>query len=116
MDAIQTTLRPSRATARGYTPAYFLSARFNLHRNYAEHYLGKGDLTNRDINHILAAIAPNKRLCLMPPYADTLYNRVQEPPHRRRRRTGRPAEDLAGKNVLVWVPGGSPLPRLAVPL
>lgn len=68
MDAIQDHIAPIKGNcAWGYTPAYFLSAKFNLHRNYAEHYLGKGDLTNRDINHILAAIAPNKRLCLMPP-------------------------------------------------
>ena len=60
MDAIQDHIAPIKGNcAWGYTPAYFLSARFNLHRNYAEHYLGKGDLTNRDINHILAAIAPN---------------------------------------------------------
>ena len=51
MDAIQDHIAPIKgACAWGYTPAYFLSAKFNLHRNYAEHYLGKGDLTNRDIN------------------------------------------------------------------
>ena len=61
MDAIQDHIAPIKGNcAWGYTPAYFLSAKFNLHRNYAEHYLGKGDLTNRDINHILAARAEQK--------------------------------------------------------
>ena len=74
MDAIQDHIAPIKGNcAWGYTPAYFLSARFNLHRNYAEHYLGKGDLTNRDINHILAAIAPNKKTVFDAAYADTLY-------------------------------------------
>ena len=48
MDAIQDHIAPIKGeSAWGYSPAYFLSARFNLHRNYAEHYLHKGDLTNR---------------------------------------------------------------------
>ena len=72
MDAIQDHIAPIKGNcAWGYTPAYFLSARFNLHRNYAEHYLGKGDLTNRDINHILAAIAPNKKTVFDAAYALT---------------------------------------------
>ena len=62
MDAIQDYIAPIKGTPEwGYTPAYFLSARFNLHRNYAEYYLGKGDLTNRDINHILARIDSVKK-------------------------------------------------------
>ena len=61
MDAIQDHIAPLKGeTAWGYTPAYFLSARYNLHRDYAEHYLDKGDLTNRDINHILAGFDRSK--------------------------------------------------------
>ena len=71
MDAIQDHIAPIKGEcAWGYTPAYFLSAKFNLHRNYAEHYLGKGDLTNRDINHILADIAPDKKTVFDAAYAD----------------------------------------------
>ena len=45
MDAIQEYIEPIKGKSEwGYTPAYFLSARFNLHRNYAEYYLEKGDL------------------------------------------------------------------------
>ena len=74
MDAIQDHIAPIKGEcAWGYTPAYFLSAKFNLHRNYAEHYLGKGDLTNRDINHILADIAPDKKTVFDAAYADALY-------------------------------------------
>ena len=74
MDAIQDHIAPIKGeSAWGYSPAYFLSARFNLHRNYAEHYLHKGDLTNRDINHLLAAIAPGKKTAFDAAYADKLY-------------------------------------------
>ena len=108
MDAIQDHIAPIKGNcAWGYTPAYFLSARFNLHRNYAEHYLGKGDLTNRDINHILAAIAPNKKTVFDAAYADTLYTEYK---NRRIDDAGALAalqRAFAGKNVLVLAPGGS---------
>ena len=91
----------------GLHPGVFLSARFNLHRNYAEHYLGKGDLTNRDINHILAAIAPNKKTVFDAAYADTLYTEYK---NRRIDDAGALAalqRAFAGKTVLVLAPGGS---------
>ncbi len=53
----------------GLYTGVFLSARFNVHRNYAEYYLQKGDLTHRDMDHILAgydrskATAFDERLC-----------------------------------------------------
>ena len=108
MDAIQDHIAPIKGNcAWGYTPAYFLSAKFNLHRNYAEHYLGKGDLTNRDINHILAVIAPNKKTVFDAAYADTLYTEYK---NRRIDDAGALAalqKAFAGKTVLVLAPGGS---------
>ena len=108
MDAIQDHIAPIKgACAWGYTPAYFLSAKFNLHRNYAEHYLGKGDLTNRDINHILADIAPDKKTVFDAAYADALYTEYKN------RRTDDTAAlaalrvAFAGKTVLVLAPGAS---------
>ncbi len=74
MDAIQDYIAPIKGESEwGYTPAYFLSARFNLHRNYAEYYLGKGDLTNRDINHILSRFDRSKVTCFDAEYADKMY-------------------------------------------
>ena len=108
MDAIQDHIAPIKGDcAWGYTPAYFLSAKFNLHRNYAEHYLGKGDLTNRDINHILADIAPDKKTVFDAAYADALYTEYKN------RRTDDTAAlaalqaAFAGKTVLVLAPGAS---------
>ena len=108
MDAIQDHIAPLKGeTAWGYTPAYFLSARYNLHRNYAEHYLAKGDLTNRDINHILAGLDRAKATAFDAAYADRLYRDYQS----------RHVDDEAamqalrtafgGKRVLVLAPGAS---------
>lgn len=74
MDAIQDNIASLKGdTNWGYTPAYFLSARFNLHRNYAEHYLNKGDLTIRDINHILSRFDGRKKTVFDETYADLMY-------------------------------------------
>ena len=108
MDAIQDHIAPLKGESQwGYTPAYFLSARFNLHRDYAEHYLAKGDLTNRDINHILAGFDRAKATAYDPAYADRLYAEYQ----------GRKVDDeaalaalraaFAGKRVLVLAPGAT---------
>lgn len=108
MDAIQDYIAPIKGQPEwGYTPAYFLSARFNLHRNYSEHYLKKGDLTNKDINHILSQFDPLKKTAFDSVYADKLYedyknNHIDD------------AEDwdslkkqLKGKDVLLVAPGST---------
>lgn len=74
LDAIQEYIAPIKKESEwGYLPEYFLSARFNLHRNYAEYYLEKGDLTCRDINHILARFSRNEAAVFSKKYADSLY-------------------------------------------
>ncbi len=79
MDAIEDHISVLKGKSEwGYMTAYFLSARFNLHRNYAEYYLGKGDLTNRDINHILARIDHSKKNVFDSLYAEKLYREYKE--------------------------------------
>ena len=108
MDAIQDHIAPIKGQPEwGYTPAYFLSARYNLHRNYAEHYLAKGDLTNRDINHILSVLDRSKATAFDKEYADKLYQEYQS----------RQIDDTAamqeltgafqGRTVLVLAPGAT---------
>ncbi|MGN0974771.1 MAG: aldolase catalytic domain-containing protein [Gemmiger sp.] len=108
MDAIQDHIAPLKGQPEwGYTPAYFLSARYNLHRNYAEHYLSKGDLTNRDINHILSGLDRSKATAFDKAYADSLYEQYRS---RRVDDAGAMAQlqtAFAGKTVLVLAPGAS---------
>ena len=108
MDAIQDHIAPIKGEAQwGYSPAYFLSARFNLHRDYAEHYLGKGDLTNRDINHILSSFDRAKATAYDPAYADTLYREYQSRQIDDTAAMAALQTAFAGKTVLVLAPGAS---------
>ncbi len=108
MDAIQDYIAPIKGEPKwGYTPAYFLSAKFNLHRNYAEYYLNKGDLTNRDINHILAQFDRSKATVFDADYADLLYvdymdHRINDDESRNELRN-----ELRGKTILIIAPGGT---------
>ena len=106
MDAIQDYIAPLKGAAEwGYNPAYFLAARFNLHRNYAEHFLAKGDLTTRDINHILSQFDDSKATVFDREYADKMYeeyegNKVDDSKDREALR-----ESLKNREILVLVPG-----------
>lgn len=106
MDAIQDYIAPIKETKEwGYNPAYFLAARFNLHRNYAEYYLSKGDLTTRDINHILSRFEESKATVFDREYADIMYedykgNKVDDEVDRKRLKLL-----LRNREVLVLAPG-----------
>lgn len=108
MDAIQDYIAPLSGERKwGYTPAYFLSARFNLHRNYAEHYLKKGDLTNKDINHILAGFDRAKCTAFDMNYADKIYKDYKKRKIDDSEDRARLKRELSGKKVLLIAPGAS---------
>ena len=108
MDAIQDYIAPLKGeTEWGYTPAYFLSARFNLHRNYAEYYLKKGDLTNRDINQILARFDVSKKTAFDAKYADALYNEYKNNQIDDSQSRQFLLDALNDKEVLIIAPGSS---------
>lgn len=108
MDAIQDHIAPIKGeTEWGYNPAYFLSARYNLHRNYAEHYLKKGDLTNRDINHILARFDAGKKTAFDAAYADELYDEYKNNQVDDHVDWDALSSQLANKDVLIITPGAS---------
>ncbi|SFC22998.1 aldolase catalytic domain-containing protein [Butyrivibrio sp. YAB3001] len=108
MDAIQEYIAPIKGLSKwGYTPAYFLSARFNVHRNYAEHYLEKGDLTNRDINHILGAFDRSKATAYDEAYAEARYKEYKDNLIDDHESYTRLKQALDGKKVLIMAPGTS---------
>lgn len=108
MDAIQDYIAPLRGnSAWGYNPTYFLSARFNLHRNYAEYLMKTGDLTNRDINHILSRVERTKATVFDEKYINKLYreyldNRIDDTLARKELKML-----LAGRRILIIAPGSS---------
>lgn len=108
MDAIQDYIAPIKGESEwGYTPAYFLSARFNLHRNYAEHYLKKGDLTNRDINHILSRMDRTKATAFDAKYADGLYEKYKNNIIDDSNDRTKLKAELSGNSILVLAPGAT---------
>lgn len=108
MDAIQDYIAPIKGKPEwGYTPAYFLSARFNLHRNYAEHYLKKGDLTNKDINHILSQFDVSKKTVFDVEYADQMYENYKNNHIDDTKDWMEIKEQLSGKDILLVAPGNT---------
>lgn len=61
----------------GYSTPYALSAKFNLHRNYAEYLIGKGRLRAKQINQILAGIEEHKKTAYDEEYIEELYRKFQ---------------------------------------
>lgn len=108
MDAIYDHIACIKGAAEwGYTPEYFLSARFNLHRNYSEHYLKKGDLTSRDINHILSRFEDDKKTAFDAAYADKKYEEYKNNQIDDKEDWENLRESLRGKKVLVIAPGAT---------
>ena len=114
MDAIQDYIAPIKGEQKwGYSPAYFLSARFNLHRNYAEYFLNKGDLTNRDIDHILSHFDRSRAAVFSAEYADKLYsdyknNIIDDTADKEKLQ-----KELVGRNILLLAPGASIVTHLS---
>ena len=108
LDAIEEYILPIKGESNwGYTPAYFLSAKYNLHRNYAEHFICKGNLTHRDINQILSRITSEKKSSYDKMYADKLYNEYLNNIIDDSQTILKLAEELRDKNILIVAPGES---------
>lgn len=93
--------------AWGYSTAYALSAKYNLHRNYAEFLLGKGRLRAKQINQILASIEDNKKTAYDEEYAELLYEKFQNHEIQDEALIEKLKENLSGKKVLILAPGSS---------
>ncbi|MGN0278010.1 MAG: 4-hydroxy-2-ketovalerate aldolase [Lachnospiraceae bacterium] len=91
----------------GYSTAYALSAKFNLHRNYAEFLLGKGRLRAKQINQILASIEETKKTAYDETYIEELYQKFQNHEVDDTVLLRELQEKLQGKEVLILAPGYS---------
>lgn len=91
----------------GYSTAYALSARYNLHRNYAEFLLAKGRLRAKQINQILASIEENKKSAYDENYIESLYEGFQNHEIDDKEMLQTLKENWHGRPVLVLAPGAS---------
>lgn len=108
LDAIYDYIYPIRGKVTwGYTPEYFLSAKFNIHRNYAEHFLRKGDLTTRDVNHLLSRVEKNKAAVFDSEYANALYEEYKSNIIDDSTDLSKLKKELADRKILIVSPGNS---------
>lgn len=91
----------------GYSTAYALSAKFNLHRNYAEFLLGKGRLRAKQINQILASIEESKKTAYDEAYIEELYQKFQNHEVDDSKLLIRLRDDLKDRKMLILAPGSS---------
>ncbi len=91
----------------GYSTAYALSAKYNLHRNYAEFLLSKGRLRAKQINRILASIEPGKKTAYDEAYIEALYESYQDQEVEDQALLRELKDAFEGRKVLVLAPGAS---------
>lgn len=73
-DAIDDYIAPIKAREPwGYAIPYALSAKYYLHRTYAEYLMGKQRLKTKDIQRILSQVDPNEAETFNEKYIDELY-------------------------------------------
>lgn len=93
--------------AWGYNTAYALSAKYNLHRNYAEFLLGKGRLRAKQINQILASIEEDKKTAYDEKYIEAIYEGLQNHEVDDRELLNRLKTEWKDRTILILAPGSS---------
>ena len=91
----------------GYSTAYALSAKYNLHRNYAEFLLCKGRLRAKQINQILASVEESKKTAYDEDYIEGLYQKFQDHKVDDSKLLVELQKKLSGRKVLILAPGSS---------
>lgn len=91
----------------GYSTAYALSAKYNLHRNYAEFLLCKGRLRAKQINQILASVEESKKTAYDEDYIEGLYQKFQDHKVDDSKLLVDLQKKLSGRKVLILAPGSS---------
>ncbi len=108
LDAIEEHILPIKEKESwGYTTEYFLSAKYNLHRNYAEYLQAKGNLTTKAMNHILQKIAEEKKTAFDPDYIETLYREHENQKVSDEEAMRVLTEQFEGRCTVVLAPGKS---------
>jgi len=108
LDAIHDYIKPYKGDSKwGYSAEYFISARYNIHRNYAEHLLSKGDLTSKDINHILSEVPKGKASVFDSTFVDDLYAKYKGNSIDDSGAFGKLKEVFADRTILIIAPGAS---------
>ena len=108
-DAIDDYIAPIKAREPwGYAIPYALSAKYYLHRTYAEHLINKKRLKTKDIQRILSQVDPSEAETFNEEYIDKLYMEYMDVKYDDKADLKKLSDILAGyKNILVMAPGES---------
>lgn len=91
----------------GYSLPNYLSAKHNVHPNYASYLDEKKTLTIENMNEIFSSMEDDKRISYSKEYIEELYNEYMANVHVKESKITELQELLAGKEVLIIAPGKS---------
>jgi 4-hydroxy 2-oxovalerate aldolase len=91
----------------GYDTAYSISAKYNLHRNYAEFLLDKGRLRAKQINQILGSVTADKKTAYDKDYIEKLYQEFQNNAIDDTETLEKLSQAVAHRKCLILAPGSS---------
>lgn len=108
-DAIDDYIAPIKCTnSWGYATPYALSAKYYLHRTYAEHLFSKQRLRTKDIQRILAQVDPSEAETFNEEYIDKLYQNYMNVSYDDAVDRHEIKQELSGYNkILILAPGSS---------
>lgn len=91
----------------GFSLANYLSARHNLHPNYAKHLVEKQTLTAEDIHNIFLMIAEDKKVAFDSEYIESLYLSYMGKGEEKADNLDKLKRILLGREVIIIAPGAS---------
>lgn len=107
-DAIDDFIAPIKSKIPwGYAIPYALSAKYNLHRTYAEFLLSKWKLRTSDIERVLSQIEKSEAELFNEEYAEDLYRNYMSVEYDDEKNLADLKNELDGKNILLIAPGAS---------
>ncbi len=108
-DAIDDYIAPIKAREPwGYAIPYALSAKYYLHRTYAEHLINKKRLKTKDIQRILSQVDPAEAETFNEEYIDKLYMEYMDVKYDDKADLDKLKKLISGyNNILVMAPGES---------
>jgi len=107
-DAIDEFIMPiKREIPWGYSIPYALSAKYSLHRTYAEYLMDKKRLRTKDIQRILSLVDPSEAELFNEAYVEGLYKDYMDVTYDSTADVAAIRKLLQGRKILVIAPGSS---------
>lgn len=108
LDIISDYIQPIKEDKKwGYTIPYYLSAKYGLHRTYAEYLMGKWKLGTKDIFRILSKVERNEAEFFNEEYIEKLYKEYIQVSIDDKIDVSNIKKDIGKRDVLLIAPGFS---------